>query len=228
MSMNNLAGMLKHGEGTDKDPEKAVEWLTKAAEQDYAPAQGALAICFERGIGTDKDEEKAVEWYQRAVTGGNAGAMNNLACMLYDGRGCQRDDAAAVALYEQAAALGCEAAQSCLAQRALRVARAGDDEIAKGKAEKAAVVANKAVLESGTLSNPTEVAADFDSLKLERICDACGKTEAQANAENDKLRYCGFCKLAKYCSAKCSGAAWPKHQKACLEARAEREAKAKA
>ena len=81
-------------------------------------------------------------------------------------------------------------------QRA-RLARLREHTAGRAAREKAAAAASKAVLEPGNLYDPAEVAAKFEATKLERICDACGKTEAQANAEKSKLRHCTDCKMAK-------------------------------
>ena len=41
------------------------------------------------------------------------------------------------------------------------------------------------------------IAETLAATKLERTCDACGKTEEEANEEKSKLRFCGNCRLAK-------------------------------
>ena len=43
-----LGYMYKHGNGVPPDPHKAIKWYTKAAKQDYAPAQNNLGVMFLR------------------------------------------------------------------------------------------------------------------------------------------------------------------------------------
>ena len=50
-----------NGVGVEKDPVKAVELYTKAAEAGNARAQCNLGWCYENGVGVEKDPVKAVE-----------------------------------------------------------------------------------------------------------------------------------------------------------------------
>ena len=52
--------------GIPEDPAKAVEWLAKAAEQDYTEAQRILALCHESGKGVETDQARA-RWWRRAA-----------------------------------------------------------------------------------------------------------------------------------------------------------------
>jgi hypothetical protein len=175
-----------------------------------------------------------LEWYTKAADQGDLYGMFNLGNMHERGRGVKEINmVAARALYEKCAAAGHEGAQSALARLALREARAGNDEIAKGKAEKAVLEAMQAASDSGKFDrgggnslSSANIAATLAATKLSRTCDACGKTEAQANAEASKLRFCSICLLAKYCSEACRAAAEPAHEAACLEAHAAREGEA--
>lgn len=73
-----MAGLHMIGFGVKKNEAKAVELYKKSANQDYAPAQSALADCYERGIVVEKDKEKAVELYQLAFQNGYQEAANNI------------------------------------------------------------------------------------------------------------------------------------------------------
>ena len=46
---------------------EAVKWYRKAAEQNYAPAQYNLGVCYANGQGVAKDEVEAVKWYRKAA-----------------------------------------------------------------------------------------------------------------------------------------------------------------
>ena len=75
---------------------------------------------------------------------------------------------------------------------------------------------------------PKHKAACRESTRLSQVCDACGKTELEANAESSKLRFCNICLLARYCSEECRAAAEPAHKAACLAAHIKRKGKGKA
>ena len=71
------------------------------------------------------------------------------------------------------------------------------------------------LLKAGVV-DPAKVAANLEAFTLNRICDACGKTEEESNVlDSDKLRFCSYCRLVKYCSEECRAAARPTHAKAC-------------
>lgn len=48
------------------DYEKALEWYTKAAEQDFTQAQYNIGTLYERGRGVEKDVVEAFNWYRKA------------------------------------------------------------------------------------------------------------------------------------------------------------------
>ena len=85
-----LGFMYKHGKGVPPDPQKAIEWYTKAAEQDYVPAQNDLGVMYER-IGTRvllSGEESGIKILITALRGfhdaakqGNPTAQFNAALM---------------------------------------------------------------------------------------------------------------------------------------------------
>ena len=61
---NDLAAMLTKGIGTDKNPEKVLFWLNKAAEQNFPEAQYNLGLMYDSGNYVTKDRKKALEFYQ--------------------------------------------------------------------------------------------------------------------------------------------------------------------
>ena len=66
------------GEGVAKDPAEAVKWYRKAAEQNYAPAQNNLGLCYENGRGVE-----AAKWYRKAAEQNDVDAQYNLG-MCYE------------------------------------------------------------------------------------------------------------------------------------------------
>ncbi|MDE0483661.1 MAG: tetratricopeptide repeat protein, partial [Candidatus Poribacteria bacterium] len=85
-----LGYMYKHGLGVPSDPQRAIEWYTKAAEQGYIPAQNDLGVMSQL-IGLSKllsgDEAgimiltTALEWLYYAAKQGNPMAQFNTALM---------------------------------------------------------------------------------------------------------------------------------------------------
>ncbi len=67
---NDLTAMLTKGIGTDKNPEKVLFWLNKAAEQNFPEAQYNLGLMYDSGNYVTKDRKKALEFYQLAAKSG--------------------------------------------------------------------------------------------------------------------------------------------------------------
>ena len=57
--------------GLRKNPEKAVQWLTWAAERGDGDAMYELGCCYENGWGVDQDEDVARQWYWEAFVQGS-------------------------------------------------------------------------------------------------------------------------------------------------------------
>ena len=76
---NDLAAMLTKGIGTDKNPEKVLFWLNKAAEQNLPEAQYNLANAYRDGVVVQKNEEKALELYLKAAEQNLPEAQSNAA-----------------------------------------------------------------------------------------------------------------------------------------------------
>ncbi|HSJ01896.1 MAG TPA: tetratricopeptide repeat protein, partial [Verrucomicrobium sp.] len=91
------------GEGLDKDEQKAVEWLTRAADQEKLEAMNALGTMNEEGVGFPKDEKKAFEWYEKAAKYGFPLAQQNLSQCYEMGKGVEKNQAEANKWLERAA-----------------------------------------------------------------------------------------------------------------------------
>ena len=106
-----------NGIGVDRDEDKAVEWLKKAAAQNHAQAQYNLGIYYAKF--TDKEAVRlAVKWLKKAVEQDYADAQFNLAQLyLNPHHPASREDGAgrrAIALLRRAAAQGHVAAKAKL------------------------------------------------------------------------------------------------------------------
>ena len=68
------AFLLKHR----TDYEAAVKWYRMAADQECAPAQCNLGLCYETGRGVPQNVHDAVKWFCRAARQGDKTAQHNL------------------------------------------------------------------------------------------------------------------------------------------------------
>jgi len=59
---------------------------------------------------------------------------------------------------------------------------------------------------------------DNDCITTLSVCANCGKEE---DGDNSGLKFCGACKLVKYCSAACQKDHRPMHKKECKKRAAE-------
>jgi TPR repeat protein len=97
-----------------KNEAEAVKWFRKAAEQNYALAQGSLGLCYASGQGVAKDQVEAVKWWLKAAEQNYALAENILGRCYAEGRGVAKDEAEAVKWYRKAAEQSCADAQNNL------------------------------------------------------------------------------------------------------------------
>ena len=90
---------------------KGVQWLTKAAEQNYVQAQNELGTYYT----AKQDFGQALNYYQKAAQRDFAEAQCNLANCYYNGTGAERSYEKAAELYRQSARNGYPIAQYRLA-----------------------------------------------------------------------------------------------------------------
>lgn len=102
------------GKGTEKDPDKAVEWLTKSAEQGYEDAEYTLGDLyfdrFSKGEDMIQNLMKSYSWYQKVADRGDAQAQYRCGMLCF---AMEADDKARYWL-EKAAAQGLKEAQDFL------------------------------------------------------------------------------------------------------------------
>ena len=66
-----------HGEGTEKNYEKAVEYFRKGEKENNAFCISNLGLCYSKGLGVAQDKRKALEYYKRAADMGHEQAKKN-------------------------------------------------------------------------------------------------------------------------------------------------------
>ena len=89
-----------------KDYPRAVESLTKAAEQGNTKAQLQLGVRYFLGLAVTQDYQQAVYWYRKAAEQGSVSAQLQLGGMYDDGVGVTQDYQQALAWYLKAAEQG--------------------------------------------------------------------------------------------------------------------------
>ena len=92
----------------------AVEQYRKAADQNYAAAQLALAEMYSTGQGVAQDDQQYIFWLRKAADQGYAVAQDALGYIYLDGRGIPKDEQQAAAWFRKAADQGYVPAQNKL------------------------------------------------------------------------------------------------------------------
>lgn len=100
-----VAQCYYNGSGVSQNPDTAMEWMRKAAEQDHPYAQYACAMQYLSGEGAVKqDTIQGIEWLKKAAQSGLPDAQADLAACFMEGRYVQKDEAKAVELLKLSAA----------------------------------------------------------------------------------------------------------------------------
>ncbi len=88
-----LAIMELHGQGVEKNTEKALARFEQAAKLGYSPALQRLFQCYATGVDVVKDQSKALSYACELADKHNDGAMALLLAHAYtDGDGVERDE----------------------------------------------------------------------------------------------------------------------------------------
>ncbi len=90
----------------------AAEQYRKAADQNYAAAQLALAELYATGQGFARDDQQYIFWVRKAADQGYAVAQDSLGYVYLEGRGVPKDDQQAAAWFRKAADQGYVPAQN--------------------------------------------------------------------------------------------------------------------
>lgn len=94
------------GKGIGRDYKQALYWLSKSAEQGYAPAQVAVARIHFNGLGVDVNAREGASWFRMAAEQGYAPAQVSIGLLYRSGEGVPRDFALAMDWFRKAAAQG--------------------------------------------------------------------------------------------------------------------------
>jgi TPR repeat protein len=87
-----FARALLTGNGVPKNPEKALEWMKKAAAQNHADALGGVGYFYAKGVAVPEDDEEAVKWFRKGAERGSAKAQLNLGLALANGKGVEKNE----------------------------------------------------------------------------------------------------------------------------------------
>jgi uncharacterized protein len=98
------------------DGKESIRWLTKAANQGYAPAEYELGRIYLYGRGIPVDYAQALNWERKAAEQGDPRAQRDLAFMYERGFGVTADPAQAAEWNRKAAVQGNAEAQLHLAK----------------------------------------------------------------------------------------------------------------
>lgn len=135
----DVGSMYQNGRGVKADRDKAIEWYTRAAEQDNTEAASRLELMksnesrfstteisaargevdsqfdlgnmYEKGIGTRIDYKQARDWYEKAAAAGHTKASFSLGLMYHEGTGIKRNNKTAFKWFSDAAGQGSTPAQ---------------------------------------------------------------------------------------------------------------------
>lgn len=107
-------GYYYTGDSPIRDSKKGIEWLNKAADQNYTAAIRDIGTLYDTGYGVPKDFAKAVSYFQRGAKLGDAACEEKLAMMYEYGRGVPPNNKDAFAWYYSAAVQGNLEAESQL------------------------------------------------------------------------------------------------------------------
>ena len=113
-AMRNVAQLLRHGRGVEKDTARAFKLYTEAAEKGLVTAMANLGDMYLAGEGVERNPQAAAAWYARAASAGLSLAQWKLAEMYERGDGIPIDAQRARSLLERAARNGYAPAQEKL------------------------------------------------------------------------------------------------------------------
>ena len=92
----SLGAMLYFG---GSDTAQSIEWIRKAAEQQYPPAEFHMGQLYDFGFGVAQNDRDALAWYRKSAEHGNAAGQRALGEFYQNGRGVTADAAEAARWY---------------------------------------------------------------------------------------------------------------------------------
>ena len=184
-----LSRVYYYGRGLDKDPEQALEWVKKSAENGHVEAMESLAFLLAKGEGVERNEETAVKWYRQAAEKGSSKAMFSLGILLRQSEELQPSPDESLRWLEKAAEKGDPKAQTFLGKLYLLGDQYVMPDPAKSKphlqatADKGDADAQNAL---GVLyrDHPSDPADDKEAEKWFRAAARQNNAKAQSNLGN--------------------------------------------
>jgi hypothetical protein len=79
------------GAKVQRDPAGAFRYTLEAAQQNYVPAEEAVAMMYADGIGVEQNYAEAGKWWVKAAEGGNLRAASHAALLYRNGEGVPRN-----------------------------------------------------------------------------------------------------------------------------------------
>ncbi len=95
--------MYDYGHGVTADPEQALQWYIRSAEQGQTAVQYQVGAKYFKGESIPQDYTEAAKWWELAAAGGQVDAQFNLGLMYFRGLGVPQDDARASEFFQRAA-----------------------------------------------------------------------------------------------------------------------------
>ena len=96
----SLGAMLYYG---GADTPQGIEWIRKAAAQQYAPAEFQMGQLYDFGFGLAQSDADALGWYRKAAEHGSAPGQRAVGDFYRKGRAVAADAAEAARWYRRAA-----------------------------------------------------------------------------------------------------------------------------
>jgi TPR repeat protein len=97
-----LAECYRIGRGVERNPQEAVKWFQRSADQLNGRAQCSLGLMYQQGDGIRQNNAKAMLYYKQAALQGIAPALSNIGAMYELGYGVSKNNKEAIKWYEKA------------------------------------------------------------------------------------------------------------------------------
>lgn len=115
IAQRNLALAYQAGEGVERSPQEALQWMTRSAEQLDVEAAFLLGEMHREGTAGRVDLVEAVKWYTRSAKAGFPRAQYTLGALNVEGHGLPKDLKTAEAWFRHASRQGMLEASNNLA-----------------------------------------------------------------------------------------------------------------
>ena len=94
--------MFQNGLGVAPNEDRALKYMTAAAEQGHAFAQHGLGFMDMEGECVEADAVEAMKWFKKAAEQDMVGSMTTIAMMYEEGKGVEKNPELAKEWYAKA------------------------------------------------------------------------------------------------------------------------------